>query len=286
MTVTLVGPEAPEIPGGIWSRGGDTLTEEERAAYLAREPEPRLAKQTRDASERPLVVVGGAAGGVGQVVCLILRQQGFYVVGVDRQSPVDCVVTQTDLAKQYEVATFFETLREEHRELHGYVSLVWGGTGQGFLETSSGDLEKTWRDTFLAALYPVQEAARWMKETGGGYIVLASSINSVLGLDEFSYDAAKGAVNRIAPDIATSCGKHGVYATTLLPGTIGGTPSWVGKEAELERIAAEIPDGRVTDAREVAEWIAFLLSGGIKAVNGQEIRLDRGWSISKPGFKK
>lgn len=242
------------------------------------------ADLAEEASEKPLVVVGGAAGGVGQVVCQILREKGFQVIGVDCQPRTGCV--QVDLADPDGVIAFFEDLKKKHRTLNGYVSLVWGGTGQGFLETTPADVEKTWRDTFLAAFYPAQEAVNWMKETGGGYIILASSMNSVLGLNEFAYDAAKGALNRIAPDIATSCGQYGVYAVTLLPGTIGGTPSWVGKENELARIAAEIPDGQVADAQEVARWIAFLLSGGIKAVNGQEIRLDRGWSISKPGFKE
>lgn len=245
------------------------------------------ADLAEEVSEKPLVIVGGAAGEVGQATCGTLRSNGFHIVGADRKYPSPFGVEYVDLSDPRDVSRFFTALREEHQTIHSYVSLVWGGLAEkGFSDVTYPEMAETLRHTFYSALWPAQEAVRWMKEAGGGYVVIVSSINSVLGLNEFAYDAAKGALNRIAPDIATSCGKYGVYATTLLPGTIGGTPSWVGKEAELERIAAEIPDGRVTTAQEVADWITFLLSGGVEAVNGQEIRLDRGWSVSKPGFKK
>ena len=124
-----------------------------------------------------------------------------------------------------------------------------------------------------------------MKETGGGHIVIVSSINSVLGLNEFAYDAAKGALNRIAPDIATSCGQYGIYAVTLCLGTIGGTPSWKGKEEELQKIAENVPDRKITDVNEVAKVIAFLLSNHAKMFNGCALLADRGWHL-KPAFKK
>ena len=74
-------------------------------------------------------------------------------------------------------------------------------------------------------------------------------------------------------------------AVTLCPGTICGTPSWEGREADLERIASAIPDGRVTTAREVANAVAFLVSSHGAMFNGSTIIADRGWHL-RPLFKK
>jgi len=226
-----------------------------------------------------LIVVGGGAGGIGRVVCKTLLAEGAEVIIADVANG------DVDLSNQTGTQEFFQTLRKSHEKLSGYCSLVYGGGGENsFLDASPHEIESVLQDTLLAAIYPIQEAVRWMKETGGGQIVVVSSINSMLGLNEFAYDVAKGALNRIAPDIATGCGKYGVRATTLCLGTVCGTPSWKGREEDIIRIASAIPDGQVTMAKEVANTIAFLLSHHAAILNGSTIIADRGWSL-KPPFK-
>jgi len=222
-----------------------------------------------------VIVVGGGAGGIGTALCETLRQEGALVIVAD-------LVDGVDLANLQEVKNFFNQLRQHHQTLYGYCSLVCGGGGEkGIIETDSNEIGKELRGTLLAAVYPIQKAIQWMKETGGGHIVVVSSINSVLGLNEFAYDLAKGALNRVAPDIATGCGKHGIYATTLCLGTVGGTPSWTGKEEVLEKIAGNIPDKKVTDVDEAAKVIAFLLSKRGEMFNGCTLLADRGWHLTK-----
>ncbi|MDI6602624.1 MAG: SDR family oxidoreductase [Patescibacteria group bacterium] len=225
-----------------------------------------------------LIVVGGGAGGIGSAVCEILRKEEAQVVIADLKNGVD-------LGDPHKVKDFFTDLREHYKNLYGYCSLVYGGGGEnGVIDADSTEIEKELRDTLLAGVYPIQEAVRWMKEIGEGHIVVVSSINSVLGLNEFAYDLAKGAINRVAPDIATGCGKYGIYAVTLCLGTIGGTPSWIGKEDQLRKIADAIPDKKVTDVNEAARVIAFLLSKHSEVFNGCTLLADRGWHL-KPVFK-
>lgn len=225
-----------------------------------------------------VIVVGGGAGGIGTVVCEYLRNEGAIVEVADIKDGIN-------LGDSHIARSYFDELHKKHAKIDGYCSLVYGGGGlYGVLESPMNEIVDELTGTLLAAVFPIQEAARWMIETGGGSIVVVSSINSVLGLNEFSYDLAKGALNRIAPDLAVAHGKDGIYATTLLPGTVCGTPSWEGKEYDLKNIAEWIPDQKVTRASEVATMIAFLLSPHARMLNGSEIIADRGWHL-KPQFR-
>jgi NAD(P)-dependent dehydrogenase (short-subunit alcohol dehydrogenase family) len=230
-----------------------------------------------------LIIVGGGAGGVGTVVSQVLREEGATVEVADIQAG-------TDLSDSEAVREFFDQAEARHRmRVVGFVSSVYGGSGgknlTPFIETRPEELEAEFRGTFLAAFYPIQEAVRRMRDNDGGNIVILSSINSWLGLDETPYDCMKGALNRIAPNIAQAHAGEGICATTLILGTIKATPSWVGLEHELARIEQSIPGGRATTAEEVAQLVAFLLSSHATPFNGGEIPADRGWHL-RPSFKK
>ena len=225
-----------------------------------------------------VIIVGGGEGGIGTVVCDFLREEGARVISLDKKKG-------DDLSNPEMVKRVFSEIRKHNRELYGYCSLTYGGGGEsGILEATPWDVEGELRGTLLSAVYPIQEAIRWMKETGGGHIVIVSSINSVLGLNEFAYDLAKGALNRIAPDIAIGCGKYGIYAVTLCPGNVIDTPAWKDKQADIERIAKVIPDGKPEKSIDVARTVAFLVSPFGEMFNGCTLIADRGWHL-KPLFK-
>lgn len=237
-----------------------------------------------------IILVAGGAGGIGQAVCAVLHHdEGAKVVSLDAKvvPVVPWRQEQVDLSDWLKVQELFRDLRARVGMIAGFCSLVYAGGGdERFSEVRPHHLKHQFEGTFLAALYPAQAAAKWMSlSTEGGNIVIVSSVNSVLGLNECPYDFAKGAVNRIAPDIIADCGEKNISAVTLLPGTICGTPSWEGKEEWLKNIASAIPDHKVTTAREVGNTIAFLLSHHGKMFSGSTIVADRGWSL-RPVFKR
>jgi len=223
-----------------------------------------------------LIAIGGGAGSIGTVLCDILRSEGAEVIIADKKNGFD-------LSKPQKTKLFFNAYLSK---LYGYVSLVYGGNGEkGILDSQPSDIAQELNGTLLAAVYPIQEAARLMAKNHGGHIVIVSSVNSILGLNEFAYDMAKGALNRVAPDIATSCGKFGVYAVTLCLGTVAETSSWKGKKSSLKKIAASVPDRKITTPEQAAWLIAFLLSDYARPFNGATLIADRGWHL-RPFFKK
>lgn len=224
-------------------------------------------------------VVGGGEGDIGRAITSALEAEGARVVTLD-------LAIGHDLSNPEGVRSIFQDLRSRYALIHGYCSSVVGGVvAKKPLDVTPGDMEQTLQNTLLAAVYPIQEAARWMIETGGGTIVVIGTINAKLGLGEFAYDIAKGAVHRIAPDLATLYASQGLQALTLCPGTVYPTHWWEGHEDALDGVRAHIPDGKVTTPQEVAAAVAFLMSPYGAMFNGAEIYADRGWSL-RPPFTK
>lgn len=230
-----------------------------------------------------VIVVGGAAGGIGIRICQALEEEGATFISLDIKDGVN-------LADPSVVETLFSKLRQQYPQgIYGYVSSVYGGeVNAQFLESTPRQIKEVFDHTFYAAVFPIKEAIKWMRETGGGHIVNISSINSFLGLNQFAYDAAKGALNRIAPDVAVTHGQDGIYITTLCPGTVAPTPPWKGREEMLSKVTDTIPDRRVTTPTEVAKIVAFLLSPHAMAFSGSTLIADRAWSLvgPMPGWKR
>jgi NAD(P)-dependent dehydrogenase (short-subunit alcohol dehydrogenase family) len=227
--------------------------------------------------QKKTIVLGGGGGGIGQATKKLLLAEGADVLVADRASG-------TDFSDQHNVATYFNQLKKTHDKIDGYVSLVHGGDHPvaNLMEVSLDEIEYSMDNTFYAALYPILESVRWMAKTGGGSIVVVSSINTQLGLGgQIGYDMAKGGLNRLGPDFLPCFEEHGVYVVTLCPGTVCKTKPWEGQDDVLEEVRQTIPDKIVTEPREVAHAIAFYLSEWGRMFNGSTVVADRGWSITK-----
>ena len=224
-----------------------------------------------------VVVVVGGAGNLGTVICDVLREEGAVVRIADIK-----LDSSHDMSKEKLARDYIQSVVQEHRRLDGLITATYGGSeGKPFHATLASQMKHEFHHTFLAPFNSARMAANWMSQNGGGGMVFVSSVNSGMGLNEVAYDVAKGALDRLAPDIAADYGKQGIHAVTLCPGTVGGTPSWEGREEELARIARSIPDGRLTNAREIAQAAAFFLSPHGKMFTGQRIVCDRAWSLVK-----
>jgi NAD(P)-dependent dehydrogenase (short-subunit alcohol dehydrogenase family) len=95
-----------------------------------------------------------------------------------------------------------------------------------------------------------------------------------------AYAAAKGALNALARQLAVEYGPN-IRVNSVIPGPIH-TPVWNSVPADvIEKTARETAVGRLGTAEEVANVIAFLASDQASYIDGAEIVVDGGWSITK-----
>lgn len=79
--------------------------------------------------------------------------------------------------------------------------------------------------------------------------------------------------------LAKELGPSGITVNCVEPGLIATDMNKCFDEETLKGICEEIPAGRLGEAFEVAELIAFLASDAAAYINGQCIAIDGGWCI-------
>jgi NAD(P)-dependent dehydrogenase (short-subunit alcohol dehydrogenase family) len=154
------------------------------------------------------------------------------------------------------------------------------GTGHStpFLELSLEEWSHVLDVDLTGAFLAAQEAARRMVDAGrGGRIVNVTSVHELVPLGGSSaYCAAKGGLGLLTKVMALELAEHGITVNNVAPGEIA-TPM-TGAEDEdpgsIERPG--IPAGRVGDAREVAEMIAYLAAPDARYVTGSSLVIDGG----------
>ena len=235
-----------------------------------------------------VAVVTGAARGIGHAAVGILRARGARVVASDLSETVhalaaDDVATITGDTSEEETAR--RTVALALARFGGLDILVnnAGRTMNKPLVAMSvadwdGIMAVNGRGNFLHS----REALRVMVEHGGGAIVNVASVVSVVGMkDTAVYAASKGAIAQLTKVIAVEYGDRGVRANAVAPGVVE-TDILQGivddSRATLAGYGSAHPIGRVAQAAEIAEVIAFLASPAASFITGALVMADGGYT--------
>src|SRR4051794_3696765 len=239
--------------------------------------------------EGKVVLVTGAASGIGETIAVELARQGARVVvnyhsDKDPGQPVVDKITgaggkgiaiQADVSKQDDS----NRMVQEAVEKFGKVDVLVNNAG---IEHSSPFLEKTeeeWDRTLAVDLKGPflcsQAVARDMVRRGEpGTIINISSVHEDLAFPGYvDYCAAKGGLRMMCRDMALELAPYKINVVNVAPGAIA-TPI---NEETLEdpkksaALKAEIPLGRVGQSEEVAALVAYLASDAAAYITGTTV---------------
>ena len=134
--------------------------------------------------------------------------------------------------------------------------------------------------TFLTA----RAAARRMLAAGrGGSVVTVTSMNGVApGPNAGAYGATKAGIARLTQQMALEWGPSGIRANAVAPGLIdAGMSEPIYADPDIRRRRAErVPVGRLGTPDDVAGAVLYLLSDAAAYVNGVELLVDGGVTMS------
>lgn len=239
----------------------------------------------RDLTGRCAIVTGGAAG-IGAATVRLLASRGAAVAVLDRSatSAADVAAEVGGHAVAVDVtdpeATTAAVL--EATAAMGGLTDVVANAGFGLNKPLHLYSDKEWRLVVGVNLdgtfHTLRAAIPILLEAGGGNLVTVATLNATRPLQgEAPYSAAKaGVVNltataalEYAPTIRANCVSPGMIAT--------GLTSVITSDPELSAIAESgTPLGRIGQAEEVAEVIAFLCSDAASYLTGQNLVVDGG----------
>ena len=234
-----------------------------------------------------VVLVVGAAGGIGEALCRRLAAAGArLVLGGRNEEKLSLLANAIGGDVVPFDARNFEAMNdavkatvERHGQLDGAVNLAGSIVLKPAHATSVEEFDELIATNLSTAFSLVRAAAPAMGRTGGGSLVLMSSAAARIGLaNHDALAAAKAGVIGLALSAAATYASRDVRINVVAPGLVR-TPlaaRLVSNEASLKASEALHALGRIGEPDDVASLIEYLLDPAHRWITGQVFGVDGG----------
>ena len=245
--------------------------------------------------ENTVIVITGAAGGLGQAMAHRLAKQGAKLalldlqaesldkladeLGRDKAFPIVCGVTD-----EASVDAAMAQVREHFGRLDVLVNNAGITRDALFLKFKDGELVSrmslaNWQqviDVNLTGVFLCGRAAaeQMIRAGNGGVLVNISSISRHGNMGQTNYSATKAGVEAMAVAWSKELARFGIRAASISPGFIGTEMVRSMKPEALEKMTQGIPAKRLGEPDEIAATVQFIIENDY--ISGRDFGIDGG----------
>ena len=234
-----------------------------------------------------VVVVTGAASGIGHATAALFRDAGDTVYALDVSDTMPEGVNQRicDVSSKADVTAAIAEVAAEHDQIN-VLANVAGVVQFGHFETiTEAEYDRVQAIDLKGPFMMIQTALPLLKAAKGTVVNVSSVAGNVGQPYSAAYSAAKGGLTLLTKALAMELAPHEIRVNALCPGTVD-TPLVAGVAENFppdvdprvaDRLLALMP-GKAISPREAAETIAFLCSPAARMMTGAILALDGGMS--------
>ncbi|MDM5314518.1 3-hydroxybutyrate dehydrogenase [Fictibacillus sp. b24] len=254
--------------------------------------------------ENKVVVITGSASGIGFEIGKTFAENGSKVVltdlnaeGVKKAAEElkslghEAIGLKADVTSEEDIKNMIETAHKEY----GRVDVLINNAGLQHVspieEFPTDKFELMIKIMLTAPFIATKHVMPIMKKQGFGRIINISSINGLIGFaGKAAYNSAKHGVIGLTKVAALESAAEGVTVNALCPGYVD-TPLVRGqledlaktRNVSLDKVLEEViyplvPQKRLMEVSEIADYAMFLSSDKAKSVTGQAIVIDGGYT--------
>jgi NAD(P)-dependent dehydrogenase (short-subunit alcohol dehydrogenase family) len=252
------------------------------------------------------VIVTGGASGIGRAYAEVMADSGARVCifDIDAEGLKALVAEMAarggdvwgqalDVADRAQMAAAFDTVAERNGRIDVVFANAGIDAGPGFLSTEGQRIPEGAIETLddhhwdrvievnLSSVYTtVKHAARHMKGTGGGRIIVTSSIAAQINevIVGTPYMPAKAGVDHFVRQMAMELGAYGILVNCISPGPFMTNIAGGRLKIPADRRAFEGQSliGRIGDTEDIKGLALYLASPCSSYVTGTQIVIDGG----------
>jgi glucose 1-dehydrogenase len=243
-------------------------------------------------AKEKVVLITGAAGGIGSATVVKFARSGWNVIGVDRREfagrfPSDGLFILADISKPEDISLIYEKTSDFSAHLNAVVNNAAIQVSKPILDTTIDEWDLVIASNLRSAFVGAKFAHPLLVKAGEGAIVNVSSVHAVAtSVNVAAYAASKGGLLALTRAMAIEFAKDGIRVNAVLPGAVDtpmlrsgldrGQHGGSNLDERLENLARKTVNGRVGKPEEIANTIFFLATEESAFMTGQALVVDGG----------
>jgi 3(or 17)beta-hydroxysteroid dehydrogenase len=230
-----------------------------------------------------IILVTGAAGAIGAAVVSAIKRAGGTAIASDLAGRPAIDVT-LDVTAEADWERSIAAVQQKHGRLNGLVNAAGIAVVANIEKTDFSTWKRVLSVNLDGTFLGCKHAFRQLAKQGGAIVNLSSVLGLVGSANLAAYNASKGGVSLLTKSVALHGARHNplVRCNAICPAFIEGpmvdgiAEGTRNPEAVRQKLALDIPLGRLGQPEEVAALCVYLLSDEAGFITGADVPIDGG----------